>query len=102
GLFGDQAGECAAIRGFQVVVEEFFADDGAGINDVDEEIIAVLAIAMREVGADLAAFIIKAMAEAAGFFEEFAATDGIAAEGAEVVVETANVGQFFLRSSARD
>ena len=54
-LIGDQAGECAAIGGFQVVIEEFFADNGAGINNVDEEIVVVLAVGVGEVRPNLAA-----------------------------------------------
>src|SRR2546425_8493047 len=89
-LLGDQAGKDTTIVGFKIVAEIFFADDGAGIDDVDQQIIAIFAVGVREIGTDLATFIKESMADSAGFVEHLASANGIAAAGAQVVVETAD------------
>src|SRR5437867_12276574 len=91
-LLGNQAREQTAIVGFKIVAEEFFADDGAGIDDVDQQIIAILAVGVREIGTDLAAFIKESVANSTGFVEHLVSANRIAAAGAQIIVETAHIG----------
>ena len=47
------------------VAEVLLADDGAGVDDADEQVVAVVAVGVRQVGADVAALAEELVAGAA-------------------------------------
>ena len=65
-VLDDEAGEGAAVGGADVAGEVLLADDGAGIDEADEQVLAVVAVGVGQVGADRAALAEEPVAGGAG------------------------------------
>ena len=77
-FLGDDAAVGVAVFHVDVADHVILGDDGAGVDDVDHEVVDVLAVGAGEIGANFAAFAVEGVALHAGFAEEGSACDGVA------------------------
>src|SRR5262249_31846765 len=80
-LLREQAGQDAAVAGGDDVAEILPADDGTGIDEAGQEIVAVLAVGVRQVGADRRALVEETVARGAAPAEHLPAADPGRARG---------------------
>ena len=76
-LFEDDALDDAAVGEAEDVDLVFARDDAAGVEDVVEDVVEVVALRAGELGGDLGAFAEEAVAVGAGFGEDGAAVGQI-------------------------
>src|SRR5262249_8293572 len=95
-LLDDQPRHHAAILHVSGVAEILLADQGARIDEADEQEITILPVGVREIRPDLLALAEELVAVAAVLTEKYATIANVAAAGPQVVVEPAHLGQLLL------